>query len=115
MVYCYKFTVTSLQLYGLLLQKYGAIHRHPSLLLQIYGRGFEDGPETLICYRFMVATQTARFCYKNMVCLVLLQIYGASLKDAFCYRFMVVKGVSHCDYIVCTMKHFRNMLHIFHQ
>jgi len=25
---------------------------------------------------------------------------------------MVVKGVSHRDYIVCMMKHFRNMLQI---
>jgi len=112
MVCCYKFTVTSLQIYGHLLQKYGAIHRHPSLLLQIYGRGLDDGSETLICYRFMVLTQTARFCYKNMVRLVLLQIYGTSLKAPFCYRFMVVKGVSHRDYIVCMMKHFRNMLQI---
>ena len=37
MVICYRFMVSSLQIYGHLLQKYGAIHRHPALLLQIYG------------------------------------------------------------------------------
>jgi len=39
MVSCYIFLVTDLQIYGHLLQKYGAIHSRPDLLLQIYGPG----------------------------------------------------------------------------
>lgn len=81
------------------------------MLLQIYGLGVWGESEALICYRFMVPAQVGLFCYRNMVIMILLQIYGASLKDAFCYRFMVVKGVSHRDYIGCTMKLYRNKLH----
>lgn len=39
MVCCYRFTVTDLQIHGHLLQKYGAIHSRPDLLLQIHGSG----------------------------------------------------------------------------
>jgi len=59
----------------------------------------------------MVPTRVGLFCYRNMVFPVLLQIYGARLKESFCYRFMVVKGVYHRDYIGCMVKHFRNKLH----
>jgi len=111
MVGCYRFTVTSLQIHGHLLQKYGAVHRDPLLLLQIYGPGLWGGSEALICYRFMVPAQVGLFCYRNMVLPVLLQIYGARLKASFCYRIMVVKGVHHRDYIGCMVKHFRNNLH----
>ena len=111
MVGCYRFTVTSLQIHGHLLQKYGAVHRDPLLLLQIYGPGLWGGSEALICYRFMVLAQVGLFCYRNMVLPVLLQIYGARLKVSFCYRFMVVKGVYHRDYISCMVKHFRDKLH----
>ena len=74
MVCCYRFTVTSLRIHGHLLQKYGAVHRDPLLLLQIYGPGLWGGSEALICYRFMVPAQVSLFCYKNMVLPVLLQI-----------------------------------------
>jgi len=79
-----------LQIYGVLLQIYGyeptdlwssateiwCYPQAPFLIATDLWSGLDDGSETLICYRFMVLTQTARFCYKNMVRLVLLQIYG---------------------------------------
>lgn len=59
----------------------------------------------------MVPVGVDPFCYRNMVLLALLQIYGVGLKESFCYGFMVAKDVYPCDYIYCMAKHFRNMLH----
>jgi hypothetical protein len=80
--------VSRLQIYGQLLQKYGAIHRQAVKLLQIYG---PDRMDWLgICFATnlwlptcprLVATDLwlALFCYRFMVPVhprLLLQIYG---------------------------------------
>jgi hypothetical protein len=89
MVCCYRFTVTDLRIYGYLLQKYGAIHSRPDVLLQIYGLvavflqeafllriyGSEGGSllsatdlwSSPCCYRNMVGAAAEGICYKFMV------------------------------------------------
>ena len=89
MVCCYRFTVRRLQIYGQVLQKYGAVHGTRALLLQIYGRHPRRGPVSRsatdlwsggrsvrsatdlwfqpCCYRFMVRGGHRPFCYRFMV------------------------------------------------
>lgn len=79
MVICYRFMVSSLQFYGHLLQKYGAIHRHPALLLQIYGLKPSPPRWMPFCYRFMVADPAralATDLWSRPPPGILLQIYG---------------------------------------
>jgi hypothetical protein len=69
MVSCYRFLVTDLQIYGHLLQKYGAIHSRPDLLLQIYGPARSHPPCSFLL----------RIYGRQGDLGVLLQIYGPPL------------------------------------